>query len=228
MKTINLIILSLFISTLAFSQEDKAEYYDDYWSFGSKDVADFYNTENQSETAQFKGNISIYPISSSIAGKGKYVNGKKDSVWVATYNDGKPYFNEWYTKGKLKKGLSYDVNGKKYFYKKEMLGAQPQKGWDDFIMYAQQYWMRVKDYVEEKYPENFKLLKNREIEVSFHILINENGGVDIGEITNGANYGFNKTAAQKMLSNYKNNWIPALLRGQTSPSKVKYTVYVKF
>ncbi len=228
MKTILLVFLSTFIGNFAFSQEDKADYNDDYWSFGSKDVADFYNSENQNETAQFKGNINIYPIASSITSKGKYINGKKDSVWSATYNDGKPYFTEWYSKGKLKKGMSFDTSGWQYNYKKEMVAAHPANGWEHFIMFAQRYWMSIKDYIEEKYPENFKLLKNREIEVSFVVLINENGLVDIGEIVNGGKYGFDKQAARKMLLKYKFKWIPSLFKGQASPSKIKYTVYVKF
>ncbi len=227
MKTITLIFLGIFIHTIAFSQEDKAEYYDDYWSFGSKDIADFYNTENQNETDQFKGNISLYPVVNTIAGKGKYVNGKKDSIWVAVYNDGSPYFTEWYTKGKLKKGMSFDKAGKKYFYRKEMQPAQPEKGWDDFILYAQRYWSKVRNYIETKYPENYKLLKNHEIEVSFVLQINENGVADIAGITNGSNYGFDLKAARRMLSEYNKRWLPALLRGQLSQSKVKYTVFVK-
>ena len=39
MKTISLVFLSFFISNIAFCQEDKADYNDDYWSFGTKDVA---------------------------------------------------------------------------------------------------------------------------------------------------------------------------------------------
>jgi hypothetical protein len=228
MKFYLLIFLSVFVSSIAFSQEDKADYNDDYWSFGSKDVADFYISENQNETTQFKGNISVYPIPSPVAGKGKYINGKKDSIWVGFHNDGKPYFTEWYSKGKLKKGISFDAAGKQFFYKKEIIAAHPQKGWDDFVNYAQNYWNRVKNYVEEKYPENFKLLKDREIEVSFQILVSEKGIADIGEITNGAKYGFNQSAAKKMLLSYKNKWIPALFKGQLQLSSIKYTVYVKF
>ncbi|MFZ4399336.1 MAG: hypothetical protein ACOYO1_04815 [Bacteroidales bacterium] len=228
MKIFSFVFLCFFFSNFAFSQEDKADYNDDYWSFGTKDVADFYTSENQSETTEFKGHITIYPVEINIKGKGNFINGKKDSIWTGFYNNNKPYFTEWYNKGKLKKGISYDISGKQFTYKKEMQSAKPLYGWDDFINYAQNYWNRVSVYIEEKYPENFKLLKNREIEVSFFILINEKGIVDIGDISNGASYGFNKTAAGKMLSNYKKKWLPALFKGQANSSKVKYTVYLKF
>jgi len=77
MKTISLVFLSVFISTVTFSQVDKADYNDDYWSFGDKDVADFYTSENQTETEQFKGGITFYSIDNAITGNGKTINGKK-------------------------------------------------------------------------------------------------------------------------------------------------------
>ncbi len=228
MKTISLVFLSVFISTVTFSQVDKADYNDDYWSFGDKDVADFYTSENKTETEQFKGGITFYSIDNAITGNGKTINGKKDGVWIGYFNNGKTYFNEWYNKGKLKKGVSYDIAGKQYLYTKETLNPYPQNGWNDFVMYVQSYWDKVSDFIEKKYPKNFKLLKNKEIEVSFVIIINEDGTADVGEIANGTNYGFDKTAAKKMVSNYKNKWMPALLKGQIRKSKVIYTVKIKF
>jgi hypothetical protein len=228
MKTISIVFFCIFISSFAFSQEEKADYNEDYWSFSTKDATDFNNLEDQNGTTYFKTSIIHYPIENDISGKGKYTNDKKDSIWIGFYKDGKPFFTEWYNKGKLKKGISFDVSGKQYFYTKEVLNAHPKNGWDDFVMYAQNYWNKVSDYIERKYPENFKLLKGNEIEVSFVILISENGKVDIGKIANGLNYGFDKLAAKKMLSNYKNKWIAALHKGQLCNSKFIYTVKIKF
>ena len=228
MKTISIVFLSFFISNFAFSQEEKADYNEDYWSFSSKDASDFNNLDDQDGSTYFKTSIINYPIDNAISGKGKYVNDKKDSIWVGFYKDGKPFFTEWYNKGKLKKGISYDVSGKQYFYTKEVLNAHPKNGWDDFVMYAQNYWNKVSNFIEKRYPENFKLLKGKEIEVGFVILISENGNVDIGNIANGLNYGFDKVAAQKMLSNYKNKWIATLYKGQIHKSKHIYTVKIKF
>jgi len=228
MKTITFLFLSIFISNIAFSQEDKADYNDDYWSFSSKDIADFYISDNQSEVTHFKQNIYFPQIPISIAGEGKLTKGRKDGSWTGSYNDQKTYFKECYNNGKLKKGISYDIAGKPYFYKKEIQFAKPLKGWEDFFMYTHNYWNRVKTYIEENYPENFKLLKGREIEISIQLLISENGKVDIGEIKNGAMYGFDKTAAIKMLKNYRHEWLAALLKGQVTPSQIKYTVVLKF
>ncbi|NVN95857.1 MAG: hypothetical protein HXX18_11295 [Bacteroidetes bacterium] len=229
MKKMALIFFSFFICNIAFCQEDKADYNDDYWSFGTKDVADFNTSESLKEINYFKTNIINYPIENNILGKGKYLNGKKEGEWTGLYKDDKPYFIEWYSKGKLKKGESYDIiAGKKYFYTKEIIYAHPQNGWDDFVTYAQNYWNKVSDFIENRYPENFKLLRNKEIEVSFVILFYENGTVDIGDIANGTNFGFDKTAAKKMLSNYKNKWIPAVFKGQVRKSKAIYSVIIQF
>jgi len=71
-------------------------------------------------------------------------------------------------------------------------------------------------------------LKNKEIAVSFELIINENGSINIGEIANGKKYGFDKNAAKKMLSTYKEKWMAALFRGQSVTSKLKYTVFINF
>jgi hypothetical protein len=228
MKTVYFIIFSIIISYSAYSQEDKADLNDEYWSFGTRDVADFNNPDNLSENIQYRVKITNFPIETKIDGRGKYVNDKKDSIWNGLYNNGKPYFTEWYYKGKLKNGISYDAYGKTFLYKKETEFAKPSKAWDDFIFFAQRYWMKVADFIQDKYPDNYNFLKNKEIAVSFEIIVKENGSIDIGEIANGRNYGFDKAAARKMLTAYNGKWMPALLKGQFVESKVRYTVFVKF
>ncbi|MCX6230973.1 MAG: hypothetical protein NTZ33_05465 [Bacteroidetes bacterium] len=228
MRILLLIVFSLIISYSAYSQEDKADINDEYWSFGTRDVAEFNNPDMLSENIQYRVKITYLPIEAKIDGRGKYVNDKKDSIWNGFYNNGKPYFTEWYNKGKLKNGMSYDASGKTYIYKKEIQFAKPIIGWDDFIFFAQRYWMKVADFIEAKYPDNYQFLKNKEIAVSFEIIVKENGTIDIGEIANGRNYGFDKAAARKMLSVYNGKWMAALLKGQAVESKVKYTVFVKF
>ena len=62
MKTIFIVFLSIFISSFAFSQEEKADYNEDYWSFSSKDASDFNNLEDQDRTTYFKTSIINYPM----------------------------------------------------------------------------------------------------------------------------------------------------------------------
>jgi len=228
MKAFYLVIFSIIISNAVFSQEDRADYNDDYWTFGNKDIADYTNADNFSDNIQYSVKISNYPVENAIEGRGKYLNNKKDSSWTGFYNNGQIYFTEYYTKGKLIRGINYNSTGKQFNYKIQTIYARPINGWGDFINFVQRYWTKVADFIETNYPDNYKSLKNKEIAVSFEIKINENGSVDIGEIANGKNYGFDKNAARKMLSTYKEKWIAALFRGQAVSSTVKYTVFIKF
>jgi hypothetical protein len=228
MKAFYLIIFCLITNITAFSQEDRVDYNDDYWTFGNRDVADYTNAENFSENIQYSVKITYLPIENTIDGRGKYLNDKKDSIWTGFYNTGQAYFTEYYSKGKLNNGISFDAKGNQYHYKKQTIFARPLKGWDDFINYVQRYWSKVADFIEYRYPDNYQLLKNKEIAVSFELIITETGNIDIGEIANGKNYGCDKIAARKMLTSYKGKWMTALFRGQKVASKVKYTVFIKF
>jgi len=71
MKSFFLIFFCLIISNIAFSQEDKADYNDDYWTFGNRDVADYNNADNFSENIQYRVKITNYPIENIIDGRGK-------------------------------------------------------------------------------------------------------------------------------------------------------------
>ncbi|WP_281616237.1 energy transducer TonB [Flammeovirga sp. SubArs3] len=72
-----------------------------------------------------------YLTKNSFYQEGMVKNKLKTGEWNGTYIDGKPYFIETYKNGKLKKGNSWDSEGKKYSYTKTYKRAfYPGGIWD--------------------------------------------------------------------------------------------------
>jgi hypothetical protein len=63
-----------------------------------------------------------------IAEEGRYANGRKEGDWFGFFEDGKPYYHEYYRNSRLIRGASEDKTGKRYLYDQLSLYPFPVMG----------------------------------------------------------------------------------------------------
>jgi TonB family protein len=67
--------------------------------------------------------------------EGKMISGKRDSLWNGFRKDRSKYFEEWYKKGELVSGISFDQGGNKYEYTVNGETASPKGGMAEFYAF---------------------------------------------------------------------------------------------
>ena len=149
----------------------------------------------------------------SVIKKGFFKNRKKHGKFVKFTNERKNY-EEYYKKGKLKKGTSWDEKGKEYTYKETFITPYYPNGNNGIRKHVIKYF-KVPEYA-------FKNKISGRILVSFKI--NKNGEISDINVTKKLCEPCDKEAIRvvKLLK----KWKPGVMRGQKV--KVGYTLPIKY
>ena len=134
--------------------------------------------------------------------QGKVVNGLRDSVWTTFFEDGNVYCYESWQGGHMIDGISYDKNGKEYYYKQQLVLPSPALGMQEF------YKEMAKKIT---YP---KEAQRRGIQgrVIVEIMIEKDGSITSPKILQGLGFGCDEEALKALTSSAP--WILCKLKGQ--------------
>ncbi|MEN7549505.1 rhomboid family intramembrane serine protease [Rapidithrix thailandica] len=84
--------------------------------------------------------------------KGHYVNGLPQGVWLGYYENGQPYFKEYYEQGDLIRGISYSPDGHQYQYDESSKYPHPTGGREVFFQFVRTHQY----YPSEAQKENIQ------------------------------------------------------------------------
>jgi TonB family protein len=133
---------------------------------------------------------------------GRLVNGLRDSVWTTWYDNGKVFSHESWHEGELVDGISYDVDGKEYYYKQRIDMPEPVGGMTKFF-----------EEVSEKmrYPE---MAEKRGIEgkINVEFVVEKNGTISSPRAIDHLGFGCDEEAVRVLMLSPA--WKPALRKGQ--------------
>ena len=213
----------------AYSQEDITEYYSDTWEKTEQENAVFMRIGEQTTSGSFVGIVTDYYLSGEQFAKGEIKEGLKEGDWKGFYKNGSKYFTETYNKGVLVRGVSYDADSNSYKYKQPVITPRPKGGKDNFTKYSQEYWDNVLIVLAKKYPAYVSKLidtkAQKNVSIKFTVMVD--GTVEVKDVTNGSDFGFDAEIAQHMFDKYK-KWIPGKVRGQIAPVTTEYQMKVAF
>jgi hypothetical protein len=219
----------MIMMTVAFSQEDITEYYSDTWEKTEQENAVFMRIGEQTTSGSFVGIVTDFYLSGEQFAKGEIKEGEKEGVWQGNYKNGSKYFTETYNKGVLIRGVSYDADSNSYRYRKLVIPPKPEGGKDNFAKYTQEYWDNVLVVLAKKYPDYISKLIDKKAQktVLIKFTVKVDGSVEVIEVTNGSDFGFDNEIARHMFDKYK-KWIPGKVRGQIAPVTTEYQMKVTF
>ena len=140
--------------------------------------------------------------------KGKWLNSQKDGEWISFRKDGTRFYKELYKKGKLKKGESWDKDGKKYKYKEIFVNTKYSGGQEGLARMIRQNF-RIPEYALQNHIEGLMLV---------NFTVNTKGQVENINVGKKLCGPCDKEA--KRLVSLLKNWKPAKRRGQNV--NVKY------
>ncbi|MBL3654528.1 rhomboid family intramembrane serine protease [Fulvivirga sediminis] len=83
------------------------------------------------------GNIITHYENEKIASFKHFSNGLQDSISYGFYENGKPYFKEYFESGRLMKGIAYDEKGQLYNYDFSTYIPYPEGGTEKFQKYLE-------------------------------------------------------------------------------------------
>ena len=151
---------------------------------------------------------------SEILLSGEVKNGLKVGEWKAE-KDGRLLYREEYKKGKLKKGISFDSDGKEYQYEEIVSQATYPGGFEKWNKYLRENLTYPRDaarkQIQGKVTLSFNVTKHGQIE---EILVVESPNTQLTE------------EAIRVLQNSE-TWIPAKQRGQPKKSSMGLNIYFK-
>jgi TonB family protein len=149
-----------------------------------------------------------------IAGTGKIVNGKRDSVWLG-YRNQLRYYEEQYKAGELISGVSFDAEGNTYKYTKIEQSAAPKGGMEGL------YSLVGKNI---KYPAD---ARRRRIQgrVFIEFVIEKDGTLSGVKCIKGIGGGCDEEGERVVRLSSK--WIPGLQRGQHVRQKMVLPIMFK-
>ncbi|CAN5186545.1 hypothetical protein BH09BAC1_BH09BAC1_04840 [soil metagenome] len=145
---------------------------------------------------------------------GRVAKKQKNGTWKSYRNDGSLYYVEEHKNGELKKGMSYDKEGKKYTYTKEQLMPSYVGGQAALMQYLGTI----------VYPRQARI-DDIEGTVYVQFLVDRDGNVINVTIARSSSAVILDEAALNHVSKSK-KWIPGYERGQ--PVRVQYVVPIKF
>ncbi|MEQ6124685.1 energy transducer TonB [Pseudotenacibaculum sp. MALMAid0570] len=130
-------------------------------------LINFWNKKGEQTVKDGTGEY-FYETEKGAEHKGKIINYKKEGVWIGFRKDGSRIYKETYKNGKLKKGESWDREGKKYKYKEVFVNTKysgGSKGLAQMIMKnfrTPQY--AIDNKIEGLMLVTFKVNKNGEVQ----------------------------------------------------------------
>jgi antitoxin component YwqK of YwqJK toxin-antitoxin module len=128
-----------------YSREESVGRWENYHWNGRLESEVFYNGNGYTRTVwDSLGNVQVengrgkatrWYASGQIAEEGSYQNGRRDGDWYGFHPNGKPYFHEVYRDNRIIRGVSEDLNGKRYVYDQSSLYAFPVNGMAEYRKY---------------------------------------------------------------------------------------------
>lgn len=176
---------------------------EDTYIDGKHHVESYWDRAGKQTLKQGTGAFELHDDTHGIAEKGKFKNYVKDGAWVGYFDDGRMYFQEVWSEGKLTKGISHDDQNKTYSYDNDSFQTLPA------FMGGQ---AELEKYLEKnkRYPK-----KAQRAGVAGKVVVKFTVEID-GKITHPhvieTNSYFNEEALR--LVQEMPAWKPALLRGQ--------------
>ena len=170
-------------------------------------VLQFWNSDGKQEV--INGNGYFNYENNKDAFQGNIVNGFKDGIWKATYNDGSS-FSEIYENGKFLSGQSIDENNNKNTYTEFEKKPEPKEGIRAFYK-----------YIGDNFTYTSASIKNKiKGKIVIKFVVDKDGQIIEPEILRSLGYGLDEEAIRVLLS-YK-KWNPGQQRGRNV--RVLYTL----
>lgn len=85
-----------------------------------------------------EGTYTHYYDNGVLAEQGEYHEGKKEGVWRGYHSNGQPYFEEFFSKGRLVQGRSSTLNGQRFVYDASSFFPIPEAGYPYFNNYLKE------------------------------------------------------------------------------------------
>jgi TonB family protein len=146
--------------------------------------------------------------------EGRVLNGRRDSLWTYFYDDGKVYSYESWQTGKFIDGISYDRDGREFYY--QQLSSLP------FLVGGPaQLYSRMNGNIN--YPKRAQQ-KSIEGKVVLEFMVEKDGTVSSPKVLQGIGFGCDEEAIKVMLASPR--WVPAKIKGQ--PVRYKMTLPILF
>jgi len=82
----------------------------------------------RAQVEQGNGKSLTWYSNGQVAEEGRYINGRKEGDWFGFFEDGRPYYREYYRNNRLIRGASEDKAGKRYLYDQLSLYPFPVMG----------------------------------------------------------------------------------------------------
>ena len=171
------------------------------------------SANNEDGTSQVLNGEGFYRISTSqgLVISGKVKNREKQGEWRGLEN-GQLIFEEVYSKGKLKKGISYDEQGNAYPYKKITVETSYRGGFDAWNKYLSK---------NLNYPQS-AIQNDIQGAVYLSFIVDKDGSLEDIKITQGLGYGCDEEAIR--LLKMSKNWQPASIRGKYKRSRLQMKI----
>ena len=162
-----------------------------------------------------KGYYYSYYENGQISKEGLIESGLRTGEWKGFYDNGEPYYIENYKNETLKKGISYDSEGKKYSYKEILVNPAPKGSYTAL-------YTKIKANLV--YPNSARK-NNIEGKVYIEVIVNKKGKLTKPKVLQSLGYGCDKAAIQAIIKT--GLWSPSKHRGQARQQRVILPVVFK-
>ncbi|WP_082026612.1 energy transducer TonB [Flammeovirga sp. OC4] len=133
---------------------------------------------------------------------------KRDKVWKGKYLTGEKYFEETYSKGKLKKGISWDKNENQFSYTRVIVPPVFPGGMAEFYKQVRRKF---------EYPQEAKM-NGEQGKVYIRFIVQPTGKLSNFKVMRGVSPSINEEALRVM--NLVPDWEPRKVKGQPVTSTV--------
>src|SRR5258708_4717366 len=147
--------------------------------------------------------------------QGKVVNAHRDSVWTTFYDNGKVYCFESWNAGRLVDGISFDRQGKEYYYKQDLVLPSPALG-------MQQFYKEVGNQMS--YPREAQK-RGVQGKVIVELVIGDDGSITSPRILKGLGFGCDEEALKVLMTSAP--WIPCRQKGQFVSYRITIPIIFK-
>lgn len=171
-------------------------------------VMEFYDANGKQLVKKGKGLYRTYYKDYVVKSEGNIKKGIKTGSWKGFYDNGRTYYYETYSKGKLKSGTSYSPAGKSYKYDEFSIGTTPSGGFQDFYKYVSR---------KMRYPAQARRI-GVEGKVYVQFDVNEEGKLTDVKVLKGIGAGCDAEAV-RVISN-SDKWASPIQRGQKTKQRV--------
>jgi len=101
------------------------------------------------QVEQGNGKAITWHNNGQVAEEGNYINGRKEGDWFGFFENGKPYFHEYYRNSRLIRGASEDKTGKRYLYDQLSLYPFPVMGMASYNEYLRKNIRPAEDHINK-------------------------------------------------------------------------------